>query len=152
MIKALIKQPESDEEFKQYFNFRWRLLRKPWNEPEGSEKDEIEDQCFHVMLCDENNQCVGIGRLQLNSETEAQIRYMAVAKEKERKGLGRKIITAFENNAKENNITSIILDAREPAVGFYEKLGYVKKEKTYLLFNSIQHYRMEKKLMTNKNG
>ena len=141
-----IKQPETDEELKQYFHFRWKLLRKPWNEPEGSEKDDIEDECFHVMVCEKNNQCIGVGRLQFNTETEAQIRYMAVAIEHERKGIGKKIIDALENEAKEKNITSIILDAREPAVGFYEKLGYVKKEKTYLLFDSIQHYRMEKLL------
>ena len=54
-----IKQPETEEEFKQYFNFRWRLLRKTWDEPEGSEKDDIEDQCFHVMICDENKECIG---------------------------------------------------------------------------------------------
>ena len=82
--------------------------------------------------------------MQFNAETEVQIRYIAVAIEHERKGIGKKIIDALENEAKEKNITSIILDAREPAVGFYEKLGYEKKEKTYLLFDSIQHYRMEK--------
>ena len=141
-----IKQPVTNEEFKQYFHFRWELLRAPWYEPEGSEKDEIEDECFHVMICDERNQCIGVGRLQFNTSTEAQIRYMAVAKKLERQGLGRIIIDALEKQAKEKNITSIILDAREPAVGFYEKLGYVKKEKTYLLFNSIQHYSMEKRL------
>ena len=138
------KQPVTNKELKQYFHFRWKLLRAPWNEPEGSEKDEIEDECFHVMICDESNRCIGVGRLQFNTTTEAQIRYMAVAKELERKGLGRIIIDAVEKRAKEKNITSIVLDAREPAIGFYEKLGYVTKEKTYLLFNSIQHYRMEK--------
>jgi len=138
------KQPVTDEELKQYFHFRWQRLRKPWNEPEGSEKDDIEDECFHLMICDDGNKCIGIGRLQFNTDIEAQIRYMAVAEKFERQGVGRKIIDTLENKAKEKNITSIILDAREPAVGFYEKLGYVKKEKTYLLFGEIQHYRMTK--------
>ena len=40
----------------------------------------------------------------------------------------------------------MVLDAREPATGFYEKLGYRITEKTYLLFNEIQHYRMIKNL------
>ena len=142
-----INQPKTDDELKQYYYFRWQLLRKPWNEPEGSEKDEIEDQCFHVMICNENHRCIGAGRLQFNTENEAQIRYMAVAKDFERQGVGRIIIDALEKKAQEKNITSIILDAREPAIGFYEKLGYVKKEKTYLLFDSIQHYRMEKTLL-----
>ena len=138
------KQPVTDEEFRQYFHFRWQRLRKPWDEPEGSEKDDIEDSCFHLMTCDDSNKCIGIGRLQFNTDTEAQIRYMAVSEEHERQGLGRKIVVALENKAKEKNIATIILDAREPAAGFYEKLGYVKKEKTYLLFGKIQHYRMAK--------
>ena len=146
----LPKQPTTDDELKQYFYFRWKLLRKPWNEPEGSEQDDIEEECFHVMICNENNQCVGVGRLQFNTENEAQIRYMAVAKKFERKGIGKKIVDALEKRAKEKNITSIILDAREPAVGFYEKLGYAIKEKTYLLFDSIQHYRMTKDIQTDK--
>ena len=141
------KQPTTNEELQEYFHFRWELLRAPWGEPEDSVKDEIEDECFHVMICDESNNCIGVGRLQFNTEKEAQIRYMAVAKEVERQGLGRIIIDALEKKAKEKNITSIILDAREPAVGFYEKLGYVTKEKTYLLFDSIQHYRMEKDIL-----
>jgi len=139
-----LKQPETEDEFKQYFRLRWQLLRSPWNEPEGSEKDEIENRCFHVMVYDDQDQCIGVGRLQFNSDTEAQIRYMAVTKEHERKGIGKQIVAGLENKAREKLIGSIILDAREPAVGFYEKLGYLKKDKTYLLFNSIQHFRMIK--------
>jgi len=41
---------------------------------------------------------------------------------------------------------TIVLDAREPAVGFYLKLGYMITEKSYLLFNEIQHFRMTKNL------
>jgi ribosomal protein S18 acetylase RimI-like enzyme len=39
-----------------------------------------------------------------------------------------------------------VLDAREPAVGFYEKLGYEVTGESYLLFNSIQHFRLQKTL------
>jgi len=71
---------------------------------------------------------------------------MAVAKTHERKGIGKQIVAALENDAKEKHINSIILDARESAIEFYEKQGYVKKDKNYLLFNSIQHYHMKKSL------
>lgn len=141
-----IKQPETVNDFKQYYFFRWQLLRAPWNEPEGSEKDAIEDDCFHIMVIDGRDQCIGVGRLQFNSQTEAQIRYMAVATPHENKGVGTRIIKALEHEAREKNIQTIVLDAREPAIGFYLKLGYTQKQKTYLLFNSIQHYRMEKLL------
>jgi len=139
----VIKLIDSDDEFKQYYNLRWRILRKPWDQPEGSEKDKLEDACIHIIAKDDEI-VIGIGRLQFNSKDEAQIRYMAIEPEHERQGIGKQIVAALEKQARDKNRTTIILDAREPAVGFYENLGYLKREKTYLLFNSIQHYRMGK--------
>ncbi len=138
-----IKQPESEEEFEKYFNLRWRILRAPWCEPRGSEIDDLEDRCFHVMVTD-GSKSIGIGRLQYNSDSEAQIRYMAVDDGYERQGIGKMIVEALEEEALKTKHHNIVLDAREPAVGFYENLGYEIKEKSYLLFNSIQHYKMLK--------
>jgi len=140
-----IKQPESPDEFRQYYDLRWRILRAPWGEPEGSELDGIEDQCFHIIVTN-NEKTVGVGRLQYNSADEAQIRYMAVAKEHERNGIGRRIVNALEQEAINKNISTVMLDAREPAVGFYQNLGYSIDMKSYVLFNKIQHYRMIKRL------
>ena len=139
-----IKQPETPEEFAQYFDLRWRVLRAPWQQPAGSEKDTLEDACIHIMACDDAGAVIGVARLQFNSDNEAQIRYMAVNSDHNKKGIGRQIVSALEAIALENKRTKIILDAREPAVGFYEKLGYTVTEKTYLLFDCIQHYRMHK--------
>ena len=140
-----IKQPESPDEFKQYYGLRYRILRAPWGEAEGSEVDDIEDQCFHIMATN-NMKAVGVGRLQFNSALEAQIRYMAVEKAYEGKGIGRMLVNALEREAKNQNISTVMLDAREPAVGFYQKLGYSIEKKSYLLFNEIQHYRMIKQI------
>ena len=145
-----IKQPETEEEFKHYYQLRWDLLRAPWNQPPGSEIDELEDQCFHIMAIavndDDKDKVIGVGRLQFNTETEAQIRYMAVAREQESKGIGRKLVNALEERAHSSSCTTIVLDAREPAVAFYQKLGYKLVEKSYLLFAEIQHFRMVKQL------
>jgi predicted GNAT family N-acyltransferase len=144
-MDVVIKQPGSAEEFETCYELRWRLLRAPWGEPRGSEVDGIEDRCFHIMAMD-NHKLVGVGRLQLNSDDEAQIRYMAVEKEYEGSGIGRVIVNALEQEAINRNINSIMLDAREPAVGFYQKLGYSIEKKSYVLFDEIQHYRMIKQL------
>ena len=138
-----IKQPESPEEFKQYYNLRYRILRAPWGEPQGSEVDGIEDQCFHIMALDQDK-VVGVGRIQYNSTNEAQIRYMAIEKVYEGNGIGRMIVDALEQEAKNRNINTVMLDAREPAVGFYQRLGYSVAQKSYVLFDEIQHYRMTK--------
>jgi len=145
-MDVVLKQPESIEEFKSYFNLRYRILRAPWGEPEGSEVDEIEDQCFHIMVMD-NNKAVGVGRLQYNSASEAQIRYMAVDKQYEGNGIGRMMVNTLEQQANNKNINTVMLDAREPAVGFYQKLGYSIEKESYVLFDKIQHFRMVKRLV-----
>ena len=144
-MDVVLKQPETPEEFEQYYRLRWRILRAPWGEPKGSEVDDIEDACFHLMVMDDNN-VVGVGRLQYNSSDEAQIRYMAVAKEYEGNGIGRMIVDALEQEANNRNVDTIMLDAREPAVEFYQKLGYGVEQNSYVLFDEIQHYRMTKQI------
>ena len=144
-MDIVIKQPETPDEFKQYYALRYRILRAPWGESEGSEVDEIEDQCFHIMVTNDET-VLGIGRLQYNTENEAQIRYMAVEKAYEGKGIGRMLVNTLEQQARNKNMCTVILDAREPAVGFYQKLGYSIEKKSYLLFDKIQHYRMTKQI------
>lgn len=141
-----IKQPETKEELKQYFHLRWLILRAPWNQPEGSEIDSIEDECFHIMATDIDNKVIAVARLQFNSKEEAQIRYMAVDETFERNGIGRRLMAAMEQRAKESAHKKIVLDAREPAVDFYKKVGYSIVKKSYLLFDTIQHYQMIKTL------
>ena len=141
-----IKKPESKEEFKHYYHLRWQQLRAPWNQPQGSEVDDIEDQCFHLMAVDNNNQVIAVARLQFNSKIEAQIRYMAVARAYKKHGIGSALVKTMEEHASYSNCQKIVLDAREPAVGFYQKLGYEVVKKSYLLFSEIQHFRMIKKL------
>ena len=141
----VIRSPETDEEFAGYFHLRWQLLRAPWGQPEGSETDELEAECFHLMAT-ENDEVIAVARLQLNSADEAQIRYMAVRPESQRRGIGRQIIERLEREAASQAVDTIVLDARENAVPFYEALGYHVTEKSYLLFGEIQHYRMQKKV------
>ena len=141
-----LRQPETEEEFKRYYKLRWTLLRAPWNQPQGSEIDELEEQCFHIMAVDAESETIGVARLQFNSDTEAQIRYMAVAGAYQRQGIGRELVAAMEDHARNSGIKIIVLDAREAAVGFYKKLGYDIIDKSHLLFDEIQHFRMLKVL------
>jgi len=145
-VSFVISQPDTEKEYEQYYHLRWQLLRAPWNQAEGSEVDDMEDQCFHVMAVDEINNVIGVARLQFNSDSEAQIRYMAVAREHERKGIGGELVNAMELHALSSSCKKIVLHARKPAIGFYQKLGYQVIEKSYLLFNEIQHFKMIKEL------
>lgn len=141
-----VKQPETEDEFKQYYRLRWQLLRAPWKQPEGTETDSIEDRCFHVMAMDDVENVIAVARLQINSATEAQVRYMAVTESQQGRGIGRALMETMEDQAHRADCKQVILDAREASIGFYQALGYKTKEKNHLLFNEIQHYRMIKEL------
>jgi len=146
MIK--VTSPKTAAEFKQYYALRWRILRKPWKQPEGSEQDKTDHQindCYHIIAI-ENNIVYGVARLEFFAENQFQIRYMAVDDLHQGKGIGRKIIMHIENYSQQKNATEIVLNARENALGFYQKLGYEVTEKSYVLFGSIQHFKMIKTL------
>jgi len=92
------------------------------------------------------NKIIACGRLHFIDKTTAQIRYMAVAKDFIKKGFGSRILASLEDAAKTNNYKTILLHAREASVSFYEKQGYQLIKKSHLLFNEIQHYKMQKKI------
>ena len=142
-----IIEPKTSEEFRKYYNLRYEMLRKPWGQPIGSERDEEETTSIHRMIIDEKaSEVLAVGRLQFNSIDEAQIRYMAVVDEFQGQGLGSQIISALENVAKENGNKWMILSARENAIQFYKNNGYKIVRKTHLLFDKIQHWLMQKDL------
>ena len=82
----------------------------------------------------------------MNSKEEAQIRYMAVDLNLHGKGIGKKLMHALEHEAKENGAKYVFLQAREMAVPFYLACGFEIIEKTFLLYDTIQHYSMKKNL------
>ena len=142
-----IIEPNSSAEFEQYYNLRYEVLRKPWLQPKGSEKDDDDKSSIHRMIIDESNgKAVAVGRLQFNTSEEAQIRYMAVSDNYQLKGYGNIIVKTLEDIALNKGIRNIILQARENALKFYWKNGYEIIEKSYLLFDEIQHWLMIKKI------
>ena len=145
MVQSKIITPSSADEIEQYYQIRFEELRKPWNQPSGSERDSIEDDCVHRMIKFEGGY-VGVARLQYNTKLQAQIRYMAIKHKDQMKGLGKILVMDLEDIAKENGINEIILQSRESAIQFYLSLDYKIVKKTHLTFNEIQHFLMRKYL------
>lgn len=136
--------PVTPEELKMYYDLRYELLRKPWNRPYKSTIDEDELNSIHALMLDDSGKGVAAGRLVLNSDEEGQVRSMAVAQEFQNKGLGTKILQHLEEEGRKKKFKHIILDAREGAVNFYKKNGYVPEGDSYTLFGVIPHVRMRK--------
>ncbi|MBK7887765.1 MAG: GNAT family N-acetyltransferase [Bacteroidetes bacterium] len=131
----------------EYFLLRWEVLRKPWNQPKGTERDELEQKSLHRMIVGADEVIVATGRLQLNEPTVAQIRYMAVHEQFRGLQLGKAMMEELESLALDAGAEKVILQARENALQFYESCGYEIVMETFLLYESIQHYLMEKILV-----
>lgn len=139
----IVRSPTLTTEFDEYYKLRWQLLRAPWNQPKGSEKDELEENAIHrIAIKDEK--IIALARLHQVDESTAQIRYMAVLEKYINNGVGTTVLKSLEKYAIENNINNIILHSRECAVSFYKKNNYQLIKKSHLLYKTIQHYEMHK--------
>jgi ribosomal protein S18 acetylase RimI-like enzyme len=141
-----IIEPKSIEEFDSYFQLRWEILRKPWGQPKGSERNEFDSTGINRMVLDEKNHPIGVGMLLINSIEEAQIRFMGVSENCQGMRVGTILMDCLESIACEHRCSHIILQSRENAVKFYEKSGFKVVKKSYLLFGEIQHFLMKKNL------
>lgn len=137
-------EPQTPEQFEQYYDLRWRILRAPWKQARGSEKDIMEEDSYHLMAVDSTGQVIGVARLHLNTPQQAQIRFMAVETRQQRNGIGKMLLLALEAKAVEWGAAEIIFDARANVAGFYKRYGYVTLAPGHTLFNSVHHYKMHK--------
>ena len=138
--------PRNKAEFALYYHFRWKMLREPWQQAQGSEKDAFEDQAIHRLLMDENNSILGVGRLHFTAQHQAQIRYMAVKAGQQGKGLGKQLVAELEYQALLRGVEVIDLNARESAVQFYQRIGYQLGKQSHVLYDEIVHFSLRKKL------
>lgn len=147
-----VKQSNTPEQLEAIIKLRCKILRDPWNQPAETATDTLEQNSVNAFIEDKNGKVIACGRLQENENKIGQIRFMAVENEMQGKGLGKSILIFLEDKAKQMQLKSIELQARENAVEFYKSCGYSIKEKTFLLWGQIQHYLMEKSLPNPSKG
>ncbi|MBD3229205.1 MAG: GNAT family N-acetyltransferase [Candidatus Lokiarchaeota archaeon] len=141
----IVRQPHTEKELEAMYDLRWRVLRKPWNQPRGSERDDKEEEAmkFIAVL---NDQVIGTARFHNITDRIGQIRYLAVDELFQNKKIGTNLLSSIHMTARNKRFKYIILNARESAVGFFKKLGYSVVEPGPLLFGSIKHFKMKKRL------
>ncbi len=129
------------------FELRWQILRAPWDQPRGSERDEHEEHTVHALCLDARDRPIGTGRLHRLDDATGQIRYMAIVPQWRRKGLGSALLAWLERRAVDTGMTHIRLDARAEYAGFYLARGYEDRGKGHMLYGEIRHRRMCKVLV-----
>ena len=146
MTDVSVHAPQSDTDWSAYYELRWRILRAPWQQG-GSTHDETDDTSIHRMVvCNGDRKVIAVGRLHSLDDRQGQIRYMAVEQGFERQGNGSLLLASLEQAAQDMGLKKVILHARENALPFYQHHGYTLVERSFLLFDEIQHYLMSKRM------
>ena len=145
LVPMIIRPPTTESEFESYYALRWKILREPWNQPRGSERDEFEEESAHIAAWDGEGRIIGVGRLHHLAENRGQIRFMAVDPGARGQGIGQAILQELELRAIQSGVSEIILHARENAVSFYRKNGYEVLKGSHTLFDAISHMEMRKR-------
>ena len=132
--EPVLRSPSSPADWDAYFDLRWRILRAPWDQPRGSERDSEDKSAFHLLLIDPAGTALACGRFHQLSPGEAQIRYMAVAENARGCGYGRRILDGLEAEAWVQGVRKIVLNSREDVTEFCRKRGYqvIGEPKRYL--------------------
>ncbi|GAB5382820.1 MAG: bifunctional GNAT family N-acetyltransferase/hotdog fold thioesterase [Aliiglaciecola sp.] len=141
-----IDTPKTEEQLNAYFQFRWEMLRKPWNHPQGSEKDEYEQVSEHRMVVDGRGDIVAVGRVHMNMSEEAQIRHVAVSPEQQGKGLGKLIFSALEEVARQQGAKRLVTNSRRISVEFFTACGFEIEKEAPTEMGKLKRSQMIKKL------
>ncbi|MDH5676044.1 MAG: GNAT family N-acetyltransferase [Myxococcales bacterium] len=130
---------------------RFRVLRDPLGLGEQDVLFAFEDRSLHLLALGQiaaesaEPEVIGCVLFFAESQGAGKLYQMAVDLPHQRHGLGRRMIAHLEGRLRSDGVGRIYLNARETALGFYEKLGYRAEGEPFIEVG-IPHQRMVKLL------
>jgi len=122
MMNIRCKIVESEVELKQAFALRIEVFVEEQKVPPDLELDELDQSAIH-MIASQDGKVVGCGRIVMTGE-HAHIGRVAVKKIYRNQGVGKQLMLAMIEMAKEKGASEIILHAQVQVIPFYESLGF----------------------------
>ncbi|MDF2926873.1 MAG: GCN5-related N-acetyltransferase [Paenibacillaceae bacterium] len=138
----------TQEELEACFSIRIKVFVEEQKVPSELELDEYDaspEASHHILLVD-GDKPVATGRWKIYEEGTAKLQRIAVLKEYRSGGIGRLLMQALEDNAREAGMEEAVLDGQLYAEGFYQRLGYRTVSEEPFLDADILHVRMVKSL------
>jgi len=123
MIKII--SPKTREDFKAYYDLRYKVLRESWGMQRGTEKDDFEPISDHYMAVDDRTgEIVGVVKLFEKEPGLGWFSHLAVKDSHQRHGIGKLLINFVEDKAKERGYKALGCLSRLNTTAFFEKEGY----------------------------
>ena len=124
---------------------RSAILRQPLGLKFSPEELDAERDSLH-LACWRGKSVVACLILKPVSAKQMRMRQFAVHADVQGQGVGSALALHAEAIAKEHGYEEIVLHARETALGFYEKLGYVVEGERFIEV-TLPHFSMRKRLV-----
>jgi predicted GNAT family N-acyltransferase len=134
--------PHGSPAYEETVALRDDILRKPLGLTFTAEQLGAESSDMH-LACYDDGQLVGCLILTPADHGAVKMRQVAVAADRQGKGIGRAMVERSEEIAREHGFTEMVLHARETAVPFYEALGYDRVGERFEEV-TIPHWKMRK--------
>jgi predicted N-acetyltransferase YhbS len=121
---------------------RYRVLREPLGRTREEVAFPFERESLH-LVAEDGGRVAGCVLFRPESATAGRLFQMAVQVDRQRRGLGRSLVAALEEELWRRGYRDVHLHARAEVVGFYERLGYAPFGEPFLEIG-IPHRRMRK--------
>ena len=142
-----IRPPATKDDFKAYYALRYRVLRQPWGQARGTEKDDYEPLCEHLMAVDDQTgEVVGVIKWMERDPGVAWLSHLAIAPERQKQGIGRLLVQAVEDAARKKGCRVIGAHSHLNSTDYFEKQGFRVVGLPDHYFSTVQVVWMEKEL------
>lgn len=131
-------------EYGQMLKLRDDILRKPLGLQLHPEELDLEKSDILLGAFDEDRILACCILTPINEKT-LRLRQMAVQNNLQGKGIGASIMSFAEDIARDKGFSTLMMHARDSAIGFYEKFGYKVTGAPFTEVN-LPHRLMEKQL------
>lgn len=142
--RVVFEVTQQSPAYQQSIALRYQVLREPLGLHFTSEELEQEKDQFH-FVCYENGDLAGCLVLVPQPNQVIKMRQVAVDPAFQGLGLGRSLVKFAEEFAKRRSFDQMVLNARETAVPFYERLGYETVGERFEEV-TLPHFKMQKQL------
>lgn len=134
----------NSKEYDEMIALRVSQLLEPIGVPASFIDKESEINDFLIGAF-ENDEMIGCCVLTPRENSVVQLRQMAVRSDYREKGVGASIVDFAERHARENEFTILMMHARDPVLGFYQKCGYETYDEPFTEVG-MGHHKMRKQL------
>ena len=144
----IIFQPidHGSDRYREMLEIRDRILRAPLGLDFNDDEIAAESSDLHLAGIDtETGELVACLVLSPKSPELVHLRQVAVVENRRGLGIGAALSEFAEKFSAERGFREIKLHAREPVVGFYEKLGYAVRGEPFVEV-TIPHREMRKRI------